>query len=72
VVGFGGRLLRDEPTAKYINTPDTPLFKKKSLLFGLHRARAAIRENKVPTYRHFYIPTYLMWLHHKYMYHISM
>jgi DNA primase len=47
VVGFGGRLLRDEPTAKYINTPDTPLFKKKSLLFGLHRARAAIRENKV-------------------------
>ena len=42
VVGFGGRLLGDgEP--KYLNSPETPLFHKGTLLYGLDRARTAIR-----------------------------
>jgi DNA primase len=42
VVGFGGRVLGDgEP--KYLNSPETPLFHKGSLLYGLDRARGAIR-----------------------------
>ena len=42
IVGFGGRLLGDgEP--KYLNSPETPLFHKGMLLYGLDRARTAIR-----------------------------
>ncbi len=42
VVGFGGRLLGDgEP--KYLNSPETPVFHKGTNLYGLDRARNAIR-----------------------------
>ena len=41
MVGFGGRLLRGEG-AKYINTPETRLYKKAELLYGLDRARSEI------------------------------
>jgi DNA primase len=43
VVGFGGRAL-GAARAKYLNTPDTPLFHKGELLYGLALARPAIRE----------------------------
>ncbi len=43
VVGFGGRAL-GEARAKYLNTPDTPLFHKGELLYGLALARPAVRE----------------------------
>jgi DNA primase len=43
VVGFAGRVL-DDSVPKYLNTPETALFKKGELLYGLDRARAAIRE----------------------------
>jgi DNA primase len=43
VVGFGGRALGDA-RAKYLNTPETPAFRKGELLYGLPLARAAIRE----------------------------
>ncbi|HEX9692098.1 MAG TPA: DNA primase [Gemmatimonadales bacterium] len=43
VVAFGGRLLGDgEP--KYLNSPDTPIFHKGSLLYNLHQAKHAIRK----------------------------
>ncbi len=42
VVGFGGRALGDA-RAKYMNTPDTPLFHKGELLYGLPLARTAAR-----------------------------
>lgn len=45
VVGFSGRTIgsetRQEP--KYINSPETPIFSKSSLLFGLDLARDSIR-----------------------------
>ncbi len=45
VVGFGGRLLGPgEP--KYLNSPETPLFHKGRLLYGLDRAAAAARQAK--------------------------
>ena len=40
VVGFGGRVFGDEQP-KYLNSPDTPLFKKGQTLFGLDLAREA-------------------------------
>ncbi len=42
VVGFSGRVL-DDSLPKYVNTPETPIFDKGRLLYGLDRARAAIR-----------------------------
>ena len=41
VVGFGGRALGDA-NPKYLNSPETSLFNKGTLLFGLDKARAAI------------------------------
>jgi DNA primase len=43
VVGFGGRAL-DDSGAKYVNTPQTPIFDKGSLLYGIHQAREAVRD----------------------------
>ena len=43
-IGFGGRVLVEKPEAggKYINTSETPLFMKRSLLFGLNFAAKEI------------------------------
>jgi DNA primase len=61
VAGFSGRLLpssapapvsRDQDGgeaqkhAKYINSPESPVYKKSKLLFGLHRAREAFRDSR--------------------------
>lgn len=43
VVAFGGRDLGDSP-AKYINSPETRLYKKSRVLYGLHEARDGIRK----------------------------
>ncbi len=42
VIGFGARAL-DDSHPKYVNSPQTPLFDKSSVLFGFDRAREAIR-----------------------------
>ena len=43
-VGFGGRLLAErEGAAKYLNSPETPVFAKRRLLYNLHQAKNAIR-----------------------------
>ena len=44
VVGFGGRALGHEPGPKYINTPETLLYKKSSVLYGIGQAKDAIRK----------------------------
>ncbi|MDZ7726376.1 MAG: DNA primase [Candidatus Campbellbacteria bacterium] len=45
VVGFSGRTLSgDEKTAKYINTPETEVFKKRDILFGIDKAKLSIRK----------------------------
>ena len=43
VVGFGARTL-DNTNPKYLNSPQTAIFNKSSLLYGLDRAKEAIRE----------------------------
>ena len=45
IVGFGGRALGDAK-AKYLNTPETDLFHKGRLLYGLPLATAAARQEK--------------------------
>ena len=45
-VGFGGRTLSAEGTPKYLNSPESPVFFKKRLLYGLSDARDAIRRRE--------------------------
>jgi DNA primase len=42
ILGFGGRVL-DDTLPKYINTPETELYSKRQVLYGLYQARQAIR-----------------------------
>ncbi len=43
VIGFSGRVLRgDEKTAKYVNSPETPLFHKGRVIYGLDKSRRAL------------------------------
>jgi len=41
--GFGARILRPDDVPKFLNSPQTPLFDKGHLLYGLHLARKPIR-----------------------------
>lgn len=43
VIGFGGRALAEDQQPKYLNSPQTPLFDKGAVLYGLDQAAAAIR-----------------------------
>ena len=43
MVGFGARALKEGDQPKYLNSPQNALFDKSSLLYGLDRARKAIR-----------------------------
>jgi DNA primase len=44
VVGFGGRATDDESKPKYLNTSDTPVFKKSRNLFAMNFARSCCEE----------------------------
>mgnify|MGYP001583818683 FL=1 len=46
-VGFGGRVFKQQnETAKYINTPQTLLYDKSGILYGLNNAKLSIRKKK--------------------------
>jgi DNA primase len=42
VLGFGGRAMRSDQGAKYVNTSETDFFHKSQILYGVDRAKAAI------------------------------
>lgn len=42
VIAFSGRILTDEKTAKYVNSPETPIFTKGKVFFGLDKTKRAI------------------------------
>ena len=43
VIGFSGRILSgDEKTAKYVNSPETPIFTKSKVFFALDKSKRAI------------------------------
>ncbi|MFA5952490.1 MAG: DNA primase [Hyphomicrobium sp.] len=44
IIAFGGRALDAEQSAKYLNSPETPLFHKGHVLFNAHRARPAAHD----------------------------
>lgn len=43
VIGFGGRGIDDYMQPKYLNSPETPLFKKGEVLYGLYQAKESMR-----------------------------
>jgi DNA primase len=45
VIAFSGRTLNpEEKTAKYVNSPETPIFTKSRVFYGLDKSRRAIQE----------------------------
>ncbi len=47
VIGFSGRILQgDEKTAKYVNSPETPIFSKGRVIFGLNKTKRALLDTK--------------------------
>lgn len=44
IIGFGGRALAADDEPKYLNSPETPIYKKSRVLYNLHRAKEAIRK----------------------------
>ena len=44
VIGFGGRAISESDQPKYLNSPETPLYQKSQVLFGMNLAKQAIRK----------------------------
>ena len=45
IVAFSGRAFaQPDDTAKYLNSPETPIFSKSAVLYGLHKAKGGVRE----------------------------
>ena len=42
IIGFGGRAIGEDQQPKYLNTPETPLFRKREALYGYPNALAAM------------------------------
>jgi len=44
VIAFGGRSLSPEDEPKYLNSSETPIYRKSTVLYNLHRAKEAVRK----------------------------
>jgi len=44
-IAFGGRVFGSDDSAKYLNSPETPLYKKSDIFYGLQASRDAIRQS---------------------------
>ncbi|MGI9542123.1 MAG: DNA primase [Cyclobacteriaceae bacterium] len=44
VIAFGARALRSEQQPKYLNSPETEVYHKSKVLYGLHQAKNALRQ----------------------------
>lgn len=45
LIGYGGRALEKDKQPKYLNSPETPIYRKHAVLFNMHRARVAMRQS---------------------------
>lgn len=46
IIGFGGRAMSADAQAKYLNSPETPVFHKGGILYNFHRARQPSYDSK--------------------------
>jgi DNA primase len=47
IVGFGGRVLDEKEEPKYLNSPETPIYQKGKLLYGLNFSKDIISDQKI-------------------------
>jgi DNA primase len=45
IIAFGGRALSPDDEPKYLNSPETPIYKKSHVLYNLHRAKESVRKD---------------------------
>ena len=45
VIAFGGRVFESEDPAKYMNSPETPLYRKSEVFYGYHKTAPAVRSS---------------------------
>ncbi|MBA64298.1 MAG: DNA primase [Candidatus Marinimicrobia bacterium] len=45
-IAFGGRIYNSDDPAKYLNSPETPLYHKSNIFYGLHATRDSIRREE--------------------------
>lgn len=45
VIAFGGRALKPDDEPKYLNSPETPIYRKSSVLYNVHRAKETVRKD---------------------------
>lgn len=45
LIAYGGRALEKDKQPKYLNSPETPIYRKHAVLFNMHRARVAMRQS---------------------------
>ncbi len=43
VIAFGGRVFASDDPAKYMNSPETPLYRKSEVFYGYHKTASAVR-----------------------------
>ena len=46
IIAFAGRIFQMENSAKYINSPETSIYRKSKILYGIHETKHFIRERK--------------------------
>ena len=46
VIAFTGRAMHETEAGKYVNSPDTPIYSKSKVLYGLAQAKQAIKEKR--------------------------
>ena len=47
LIGYGGRSLQPDSQPKYLNSPETPIYRKNAVLYNIHRARTAMRQSNL-------------------------
>ncbi|MFQ5868893.1 MAG: DNA primase [Candidatus Zixiibacteriota bacterium] len=47
ILGFGGRALKDDQQPKYLNSPESPIYQKRTVLYGLYQTKDNIEKKKV-------------------------
>src|SRR5699024_5754140 len=64
-IGFSGRVFEENknsyPTAKYLNTPETPLFNKSKVIYNFDKAKASIRRENEAVFFEGYMDVISAW-----------